>query len=163
MGLSDKKLAFCYEYVVDFDRQNAMSRIGYDGKHPSVQAHKWLEDPEVKAKVNELKVARIEQLNLSAYDVLKELKTIVNSDVKDFVNEQNEVVSIKNLPSHKTRAISSISVTKRYNMFGEEEITTKLSFWDKNAALEKLGKHFGIFEIDNSQRRPVIAVQINDR
>ena len=162
MALTDIKIAFCYEYIVDFHRMNAMKRIGYTGKHPSVICSQWLEDPEIKNKIQELRDHKMQEVQVSAVDVLNELKTIISSDVKDFIDEENNIVNIKKLPSSLTRAVSSITKTKRYNMFGEEEETVKISFWDKNAALTSLGKHFGIFEVDNNQKRPLIQVNISD-
>ena len=38
--------------------------------------------------------------------------------------------------------------------------TTKLKVWDKNAALEKAMKHLGLYEKDNSQRAPNLALQV---
>lgn len=162
MALTDVKLAFCYEYVVDCHRMHAMQRIGYSGKHPSVQASKWLEDPEIKQKIAELQANKMREINLSAFDVLSELKILITSDIKDFVDDSNGIVSLKSLPSSKTRAISKITRTQRFNLYGEEEITTRLEFWDKNSALEKLGKHFGVFEADNRQRQPLIQVNIGE-
>ena len=139
-----------------------MHRIGSTVKHPAIQAYNWLENPEVKAKVQELIKAKQNQLNLSAYDVLDELRVIIKSDIRDFVDDDNKIKSLKSLSSEKTRAISSIKVLERYNIFGEQELTTTLTFWDKNSALEKLGKHFGVFELDNRQKQPLIQVLIQE-
>lgn len=162
MALSARKLAFCYEYALDFNRKRAMAAIGYTGKYPSNYVSQYLEDPEVKAKLAELRKAKQDQLNLSTFDVLDELRVIIKSDIQDFLNDDNTIVSLKSLPKEKTRAISSIKVAERYNIFGEQEITTTLSFWDKNSALEKLGKHFGVFELDNRQKQPLIQVNIGE-
>jgi hypothetical protein len=37
---------------------------------------------------------------------------------------------------------------------------TKIKLWDKNAALEKLMKHLGLYETDNRQKAPNIAIQV---
>lgn len=162
MALTEKQLAFCLHFVQDYDRLKTMERMGYEGKHPAVQAHNWLQLSEVKAKISELQQEKIQTLNLHTYDVLRELALIIKSDIKDFVNADNTIKSLLDLPSEKTRAVSSITVTERYNQYGEQETQTKLTFWDKNSALDKLGKHFGTFEVDNAQKRPVIAVMINE-
>lgn len=160
MALSDKQLAFCYEYVVDYDRMEAMKRINYSGKHPSVQAYNWLENPEIKAKINELQNTKNAEASVHAYQVLNEMKLIMDSDIRDFIDDDNNIISLKKLPPSKTRAVSGITKTKRFNMFGEEETTVKLQFWDKVAILDKLGKHLGIFEQDNRQKQPLIQVVI---
>lgn len=162
MALSTKKIQFCYEYLVDFNITKAMIRTGSTPKGASSTGSIWMENPEIKAKIAELRHERALQSNLQAVDVLKELAVIVKSDIKDFIEDDNTIKKIKTLPSEKTRAISSIVVQERYNLFGEKEITTKLTFWDKNSALEKLGRHFGVFEVDNNQKRPLIQVNIQD-
>lgn len=162
MALSAKQLAFCYEYVVDFDRTQAMLRIGHSGKHPANQAAQWLQYPEIKSKIQELQLNKMAELNLSSYDVLSELKILITSDIRDFVDDNNAIVSLRSLPASKTRAISKITRTQRFNLYGEEEITTRLEFWDKNSALDKLGKHFGVFEMDNRQKQPLIQVVVNE-
>ena len=37
---------------------------------------------------------------------------------------------------------------------------TKVKLWDKNAALEKAMKHLGLYERDNAQRAPDLALQV---
>ena len=37
----------------------------------------------------------------------------------------------------------------------------KLRFWDKNAALDKAMRHLALFDRDNSQRMPNLAIQVN--
>lgn len=160
MALTDRQLLFCLEYVVDFDRGETMKRIGYTGKQPLVQAHNWLQNPIIKEKIAELKIQKETEVGIHAYHVLNEMKLILNSDIRDFIDEDNNIISLHKLPPSKTRAVSAITKTKRFNMFGEEETTVKLQFWDKVAIIDKLGKHLGIFEQDNRQKQPLIQVNI---
>jgi phage terminase small subunit len=72
----------------------------------------------------------------------------------------------KDIPVDIRKAISSIEIVEEYDGTGKNRkligYTKKIRFWDKNRALENLGKHFGIFSEDNRQRVESLADFLKD-
>lgn len=66
------------------------------------------------------------------------------------------------MDSDKSAAIESIQVTET-EWDGGTKTGVKFKLHDKISALEKIGRHLGIFERDNEQQRDVIKVRINSK
>ena len=43
---------------------------------------------------------------------------------------------------------------------GSKPRPKKIKLWDKNAALEKLMRHLGPYESDNTQKAPVVHIHV---
>ena len=70
-------------------------------------------------------------------------------------DEEGTLIPVHKLPPEVRAAIASIEFDV------ETGSVKKLRFWDKNSAIEKAMKHLGLFERDNNQRGPNLAIQIN--
>lgn len=82
--------------------------------------------------------------------LLRELRSIALSDIKQLFNEDGAVLPVSEWPDSVSRAISSIEVDELWgkNAEGKNEqigTTKKVKFWDKLRALELIGKNVGMF------------------
>ncbi len=96
--------------------------------------------PEIAARVQELQMAIASRVKVTADRVLTELARIGFSNVTDAIEIKRGKVKIRDtesLPEDVKAAIAEIRA-------GREGTVVK--FHDKTAALEKLGKHLGLFK-----------------
>ena len=152
MALNPKQERFCKEYVIDCNATKAGIRAGYSEDSAYSQAHDLLKKPEIADFIRQLQFEIGERLEITADMVVQELAKLAFSNTQDFVKTGNDIKDISKLERHKVAAVSGIKTTEI--VIGEAtRTTTELKFHDKVSALEKLGKHLGVFEKDNAQKK----------
>jgi hypothetical protein len=105
-------------------------------------------DGEVSAEIHRQVVAsRV----LSAQEVLEEFSILARSDVRHYtVDDAGRLVIDASAPSDDVgRAVQSVKV-KRTRRTGKDDevfetVETEFKLWNKNQALQDLGKHLGLF------------------
>jgi phage terminase small subunit len=160
--LNTKQSAFCDEYIVDFNGAAAAERAGYKKNRARITASELLVNPKIAARIKELIDVRKEKMDVSADQVINELKAIAFARTTDYVKVKEITVQegrkrrkiraafvelTSDVPEEKQKAISEIKQTK-------DGISLKSH--DKVKALELIGRHLGIFEKDNQQKKPSI-------
>lgn len=141
--MTNKQQQFCKEYLVDLNATQAAIRAGYSKKTAANIGNENLIKPEIQQEISKQFAKRCKGIDLKAEEVLTELKSLGMSDITDYVEwSQGRVVlkPSKDIPKHKLKAVKEIS--SKNTMHGTD-ITIKL--WDKNSALEKLGRYFSLF------------------
>jgi phage terminase small subunit len=103
----------------------------------------------VSVRVAELREKAAKRAEITAADVLTEAAQIAFSDIRKLFDENGNLKSIHELDDDTAASIAAIE----YGPLG----VVKIKFWDKNAALEKLFKHLGLFKADNKQRGDAVA------
>lgn len=147
--LSAKQKRFCEEYVVDLNGTQAAIRAGYSPGSAKVQGARMLTNDNATSYIQELQSGIYKRNIITADMVIAELAKIALHNVQDFVNGGNTVLELKDLSSEKTAAVSGVKT----KIDASGNVTTEIKFHDKVSALEKLGRHLGIFEKDNDQRK----------
>jgi len=170
MALTDKQKRFCEEYVVDLNATQAAIRAGYSEKGAKVRGADLLTNVNVKSRIAELQKAISDKLDFEAIDVVREVARLAFSDVTSFLenpanedkqedDEDNEdnfthglaLKKLEDLTPDQTRCIAEIRPTQ----WG---IVYKLH--SKTDALEKLMKHLGLYDKDNTQKKQDIVIEI---
>lgn len=81
--LKAKHEVFCREFLVDLNATQAAIRAGYVSRRAHVTGAELYGKPEIRARINELKQERIDQLGIDANYVLMRLVEIDRLDVAD--------------------------------------------------------------------------------
>lgn len=137
--LTDKERMFGLTYVRNgFNGRDAATVAGYSAKTATVTASKLLTDPHVRAYVEYLKENLAAQLEITAYDIAKELARIGFSDTKKLFNEEGNLKSIHDMDDDLVASINEIEVDVT-----EETIIKKVKRYDKVNALTKLARMIG--------------------
>lgn len=144
--LTPKQEAFCREYLIDKNGTQAAIRAGYSPKTANEQASRLLADVNIASRVRELREEQEQRTEITADFVIQSLKEVAlrcmtNKPVMEWDYEAKELVQ---------------KVDE--NGQGVYEFDSQ----GANRALELLGKHKGIFEVDNKQKQAVIQVTIDD-
>lgn len=166
--LTDKQRRFCEEYLIDLNATQAAIRAGYSEKTAYSIGDENLRKPEIADFVKKLQLEQSERTKVTADMVIQELAKIGFSDIKNYFGSDEDQKDITQLENKLSAAVSSIKVTEMSGD-GWSKTTKEFKLHDKIAALDKLGKHTGIFEKDNKQKgeaikSPVIQIlPLNDK
>ncbi len=163
-GLNPKQQAFIREYLVDLNATQAAIRAGYSRKAAEVQGWRMLRNAKVQALIAEKQADTARRLDITRIEVLRETACIGFSDPRQLFNDNGGILDPKNWPDRLASAIASIEVFEEYRGTGERRKyigrTKKVKFWDKNAALDKLCRHLGLYGDDNRQRHSLLPDDI---
>jgi phage terminase small subunit len=165
MQITDQQKKFCQEYMKDFNGTQAAIRAGYSKKTANEQAVRLLANISLQKYLETLKVKAADKNQELTERIKNELIKIGFSDIREFLDSDNTVKDISQLPSSLTVCVESIK--KSETEFGEgKSAGTKTSIQfklhSKLDALEKLARYVGLYEADNKQRGAVITVNIDD-
>lgn len=136
--LSVKQELFCQEYLIDLNAKNSAIRAGYSENTAQEQGSRLLSYVKVQDRIKELQSERLKRVQVTQDYVLK---TIIDTVERC---KQAEPVMIK--------------VDGEYIESGEYK-------FDSNAVLkgaELLGKHIGLFEKDNNQKKTELNFNLSD-
>lgn len=143
MALTEKQKRFADEYLIDLNATRAYKVAYPNVKKDTVAATnggRLLRNAEIKEYIEKRIKERERRTEITQDMVLKELAAIAFTDITEIVNTDGEEVYIKptaTLSDMKKKAISSIKQTKD---------GIEIKFYDKEKALEMLGRHLGMFK-----------------
>ena len=151
--LTPKQQRFVDEYVVDLHARNAAIRAGYSAKSAQMQSSRLLTNEQILSAVQGAEANHLNKVGVRAFKVLQELALIGFSDIRHYqIDDDGDVSLSEDAPAWAMRAVSSLKKKIKKIVTEDGEIVTtetELKLWNKNNALENLGKHLQIFG-DNS-------------
>lgn len=158
MALTDKQERFCQEYLIDLNATQAAIRAGYSLDTAKEQGCQNLTKLNIQARISELKAALSEETQITQIQVIKEIAKVAFGDIANLFDGSGALLSIHDIPEDARRAIASVKTYEEKSAFGEETITQgvirEVKQWDKLKALDMLSKHLGLYEKDNTQKKP---------
>jgi phage terminase small subunit len=156
MPLTPNQQRFVEEYLVDLNATQAAIRAGYSAKTANRQGARLLTKADIQAAIQAAQQARSGETKITAARVLQELALIAfqdPADVFDFKGEKPTMRPAHEIPEAARRAMSSIR-------FKDGEVA-EVKFWSKDSALEKIGKHLGMFleKIELTEKVKVVLTE----
>lgn len=152
MALTDKQHRFVAEYLVDLNATQAAIRAGYSEKTARQVGSENLSKPDIADAIAIAQQERAERTGVTADMVIRELARIGFSDLRKVLSSGGSLIDPQEWDDDTAAAIASVEVVTLSGERGRDEEgnkiverTHKLKVWDKNSALEKLGKHLGMF------------------
>lgn len=144
---ADRHERFCQEYLMDLNATAAYGRTYPDASKATamVGGCQLLSNPKISQRVAELQAERANRAQVSQDDILRELMLLGFSDVRHLTVDDNGNLELTpGAPDEAYRAVASVKhrITSNGD-FTTREVEYKL--WNKNNALELLGKHIGLF------------------
>lgn len=154
--LTPKQLRFVDEYLIDLNATQAASRAGYSEKTAYSMGQRLLKNAEIQKYIKQRMKAREKRTEVTQDKVLKELAKVGFSDIKDFLefktakgivgydNDGEAVIdwrvnlAVKDSAEVDGSLISEVSISK--------DGVFKFKLHDKMSALDKLGRHLGMFK-----------------
>jgi phage terminase small subunit len=110
--LTEKQKRFCEEYLIDLNATQAYIRAGYkatNNKVAEANARKLLAKYSVSEYIKELREKQSERTEITADEVIKELKTVAFADTK--LQGKDKVRALELLGQHLGMFTEKVSVT----------------------------------------------------
>ncbi len=145
---------FAEEYLRDLNGAQAAIRAGYSPNGANVTGSQLLAHPSVASAVAAAQSARLERTRVDADRVVLELARLAYMDPRDLFDETGKPKPLHALSAGQAAAVAQID-------FDSEGNVKRYKLTDKARCLELLGRHTGIFEIDNRQRSVRASVDMN--
>lgn len=160
--LTTKMIRFCEEYLKDLNGANAARRAGYSKKTANSIAFENLQKPEIKEKIRELQEELQIQTGVTAKMVVEELSRMAFWSIKDFIASENSINDLSQMDRTKLVPVTGIKIREKYekDINGDpvKVVEAEIKMAAKLDALEKLGRHLGVFKEDNEQKKMTIKV-----
>lgn len=171
--LNEKQKCFCDEYLVDLNATQAAVRAGYSEKTARAMGSENLSKPYIQEYIAARQQERIERTEIKQDDVVKELANIAFSNITDYVkvvekemrieidgklvpvyDEDGSPVKFKTVEPILTDELTeqqkkALAVIQK----GRDGFIIKT--YDKLQALEKLGKHLGMWNNKDNESTEV--------
>lgn len=163
--LTAKQKLFCNQYLIDLNGTKAAIRSGYSKKTARQIATVTLSKDYIQAYISELQAELALKAKLTPEMVIAELQKVGFSNIQDFLEEGNSITDISQIPREVAASVKSIKKSVTEWGSGDDagtKTTTTFEIYDKLSALEKIGRHLGIFEADNKQKSATITVNIDE-
>lgn len=148
MTLSNKRMAFVNEYLVDLNATQAAIRAGYAIRSARQQSNRLLTNDDIKAEIR----VRLDEKAMSADEVIRRLAEHARGDIGDFLDiskvgfevdlatafEAGITHLIKKVRMHTVTTLSKDGVETETN-------TVEIELYDAQAALVQLGRYHKLF------------------
>jgi phage terminase small subunit len=171
MALTAKQACFVQEYLIDLNATQAAIRAGYSKKTAYAVGHENLSKPEIADAIAEAQAERATRTQITQDRVLQELAKVGFSDIRGALTPNGQLLSAQEWDDQFAGAVSSLEVVQRpsgeYDDDGKPimENVSKFRMWDKMNALEKMGKHLGMFKEETTvthKVEPFTGFEIED-
>jgi phage terminase small subunit len=163
--LRPRQAVFVAEYLKTLNAHKAAIAAGYSPKTAFRSGAQNMQKYAIQAAIEEAMANRAKRTGVTADRVVTELARIAFANMQDFATFDDRGVSLvdsSTLPRAKLAAVAEVSQTVT-----KDGGSTKFKLHDKLAALEKLGKHLGMFkdaDKDGDKDGPVtFRVEIIDK
>ncbi len=163
--LNDRQQNFIREYLdpkgANLNGTQAAIRAGYSRRTANEQASRLLANDSIADEIEKRRARRMEKAELTAEMVIRELRLLGFSNMRDYlrINDDGEPEIDLSLAaddrdlSAPIQEVTVETVTEGRNEEKRYVRRTKFKLSDKRSSLELLGKHLGIFDQDNTEKR----------
>lgn len=139
--LTPKQQLFVQEYLVDLNATQAAIRAGYSANTAEQIGYQLLQKTSVQKSIQEAMRERIERIEFTQIDVLRQWARIAFADLKHVVTWDDNGIHLKHSDEVDGTILQEISET----ISPKGGITKSVKINDRMKALESLARHFGMF------------------
>lgn len=137
MALSKKRQAFVEHYLRCWNASEAARLAGYSEKTAGSIGHENLKIPEIQDAIQ----ARLDELKMSADEVLLRLADQARSTMADFIDPERGEIDLKRAEQRGKLH----QIRKFTHSVGEKTENTSIELYDAQAALVQIGRAHGLF------------------
>lgn len=149
---------FAQAYVAYGSLCKAAETAGYGGTSRSLtkSGQRIIQEPWVRERIEQINADLLAELKITQRSVLAELSRIGFADMAEIVDpETGNIRPLRSIPSDTRAAISKYKITTRTYDEGDkvvEAVESEVTFEGKIPALDKLGRHAGLWPRDEGDR-----------
>jgi phage terminase small subunit len=152
-SLRPKQVAFVQEYVCDFNASQAAIRAGYSPKTAGAIGHENLNKPQIRRALEEIRHSVAERAAVQAADVLRLANAMAMANVRNYFNQNGEPLAPHELSEEAAAAVQGVDVVPtKFDSDGKPTAWAyRYRLCDKSAAIDKLFRHFGLYEKESGR------------
>lgn len=146
--LTKKQEAFAMEYVANGGNATEAYLAVYSDNRDSARsaAQHVTNHPLVAQRIEMLKQQYLQSITIDPTTyVMSNLIELNETTITDFIDDKGKVMSLKNIPKSKAKAISKIKVTENTDTEGNTRKTYELTLIDRLQTIDKIAKHIGFY------------------
>lgn len=166
LTILQQRFADIYFTMKEPNQTQAYIQAGYKAKGKTAEqaASRVARNVKVRAYLDGLRAKVTKKTEIDGAKVVTELGKIAFTNIKDYISIDEDgvihFIPFDQIEEDKLAAIESIKVRVNVTTNRKEDkeytsTTTEFKLHSKLNSLEQLGKHFGIYEKDNDQSRPI--------
>lgn len=144
-GLTPKQAAFVAEYLIDLNASAAARRAGYSERVSNRIAAENMAKPVIAQAIADAMAKRAQRTEITQDRVLQELARVAFLDPGKLFNADGAPIPVQQLDEDTRRAVVGLDVVTIGNADAGIGQVQKIKLADKLSALEKVGKHLGMF------------------
>lgn len=157
-NLNEQQQLFVEAYLVELNATKAAIAAGYSADSAASQGSRLLKNAKVAAALRDARQKRAERVQVTQDEVLAELVNIMRGDPRDLVGWDKHHAKIKpsdELTEAEAKRISEVAMTSD---------GLRVKFYDRQRAIELVGKHLGMFkdELNVSVTRKADLSRLSD-
>lgn len=123
-------------------------------------SHKLAED-KIQTRIKTLREKVTERAIITEAEVLNIAASLARATLADFYDDNGNIKPPSEWTDDMKHAAASLKTFEEFEGYGKDREhvgdVRELKLWDKNSALERLFKYFGMFERDNKQIGEAVA------
>jgi phage terminase small subunit len=168
-GLNLRQKRFCKEYIIDLNATKAAERAGYSKNTANEQGARLLVNVSIKEEISKLQNKTAKKLEITHEMLTAEWAKMAFSNITHLHNTWIELKEFEQLKKDNPDILSCIQeintkIEKRDigdQTFAKIEYV-RLKLYDKQRALENLGKNIGYYLEDNKQKiQPILYKNVS--
>jgi phage terminase small subunit len=165
MALTAKQEAFAVACAKGETASDAY-RGAYDASNMSatavhVAACRLLKNPKVTLRVEELRAPAVKATRLEIEETLRECACVLYSDPRRFYREDGSLKAPQEWDDDMAACVASVEVREVVENGKVTAYVKKIKFWSKLEAMNMAMRYAGLFDRDNRQLAPNLAIQVN--
>lgn len=164
--LSAMQAAFSEFYSITLHGKESAIKAGYSVKVAQETAVQVLRNENVQKYIAYLREQQLANMGVSQQRVLEELARLAYADPLEMYDEDGCIRKISEIPEDLRRAITKIETKEIFEQDGRRKKyvgdAKTVILGAKEKALEMIGRHVGLFEKDNKQKRDITIIVTAD-
>lgn len=164
--LSNMQASFCEFFSITMHGVESARKAGYSEKILGGQASTLLKNENCQRYIAYLREQQLAKMGVSQQRVLEELARLAYADPLEMYDEDGCIRKISEIPEDLRRAITKIETKEIFEQDGRRKKyvgdAKTVILGAKEKALEMIGRHVGLFEKDNKQKRDITIIVTAD-
>lgn len=152
--LSVQELEFVAHYFKTFSHIKAATLAGYNPGRAGIVGNR----PRVKAYVAIIKKINEISIGITTEFVLEEFLKVAKVSISDLYDEKGVLIPPNKLEPHVAAAVAEIK-EKSWLVGKVRYVEVTYKMYSKLVALDAVGKHVGLYEVDNRQKANNVSLQ----
>lgn len=143
-------------YLLTGSASQAAREAGYSKASAGSIGYQLLRHPKIRAVLRGRQRKRAAMADLQASTVLKQAQRMAFADPRLYVDENGDPIPLQDLSDEAAAALQGLEI--EYLANGQPRVKYKLV--DKGAAVDRVMRHLGLFEADNTQAADPVSVML---